>query len=140
MNFTIIEPAETRIRMADVREPWELYPQLGLNSGVDHGVVVHGIGIIVGEFSMFVPPEDQRYFVIGRHLYGGNAILYGFDEHGETIDILDALSRVVMPAVVFISLAGIREAIAAGQIDRPIMAVNDVKMWEWPNASPFREV
>lgn len=136
MNFTIIEPGETRIRMIDAREPFELYTQIGLSPGnVDHGVVVPGIGIVVDGFSLFVPPEHQRYFTIGRRLYGGNAILYGFDGAGETIDILAALERNMMPPVIFISVAGIKRAIAADQIDQPIVAVNGLKTWEWPAPS-----
>jgi len=71
------------------------------------------IAIVVDQFSLFVPPEEQRYFIIGRQLYGGNAVLYGYNEEGESIDLP------LMPVVIFISVAGIEEAIAAGQIDRP---------------------
>ena len=141
MKFATIEPAESRLTWVEGKEPWEFYPSLGLpcDGGVDHGVVIPwhmmlsriGIAIIVDQFSLFVPPEDQRYFVIGRQLYAGNAILYGYNEEGITVDLP------MMPVIVFITRAGIEEAIQAGQIDRPIMAINNEKFWEWPNPSPF---
>ena len=61
-----------------------------------------GIAIVVDQFSLFVPPEDQRYFLIGRQLYAGNAILYGYNEEGETVDLP------LMPVVIFITRAGHR--------------------------------
>lgn len=141
MKFVIIEPAESRWTYVESKEPWELYAMLGLpcDGGVDHGVVIPahavpgrlGVAIVVDQFSLYVPPEHQRYFVIGRHLYAGNAVLYGFNEEGMTVDLP------MMPVVVFITRSGIEEAIQAGQIDRPMMAINDVKLWEWPNPSPF---
>jgi hypothetical protein len=141
MKFGIIEPAKTSYGWVEAKEPWELYPQLGLpcDGGVDHGVLIPwhvlpdkvGIAIIVDQFSLFVPPEDQRYFLIGRHLYGGNAVLYGYNEEGVSVDLP------MMPVIIFVTRAGIDEAIAAGQIDRPTSSLNGVKFWEWPQPSPF---
>lgn len=142
MRFVTIEPAETRYRVVEADNAQSLYAILGLEGhAVDHGVIepVHvsrhriGIAIVVDEFSLFVPPEKQRYFVIGDQLYGGNALLYSFDEAGETVD----MDR--MPPVIFVTMAGIEMAIAAGQIKRPILALNDEVFWRWPEPSPYRE-
>lgn len=141
MKFATIEPAESRWTYVEAREPWELYALLGLpcDGGVDHAVVLPwhagpkriGVAIVVDQFSLYVPPEHQRYFTIGRRLYAGNAILYGYNEEGMTVDLP------LMPVVVFITRAGIEAAIRAGSIDRPTMTANDEKIWEWPNRAPF---
>lgn len=133
MRFGVIEPAKTLARCIDVHEMTDLYLGLGLRRGmVDHGVAAPGIGIVVDEFSLMVRPELQRYFAIGRRLYGGNAILFGFHATGNAIDLP------VMPLIIFMSVAGIEDAIARGQIDRPVMSLNDETFWEWPQLPPVQ--
>lgn len=137
MRFAIIEPAKVSWEMVDAKEPRDLYPQLGLGD-VDHGTLVMprdlpsgvGIAIVVDGFGLFQPPDKQRYFAIGRKLFAGNAVLYGFDEGGETVDLQE------MPVVVFLSPSGIEGAIALDQIDRPACTANGDKFWEWPGESP----
>jgi hypothetical protein len=138
MKFATIEPAYTRWEIVDAEQPTDLYERLGLLK-VDHGVVAPpdyrhhpiGIAIIVDEFSLFKMPTEQRYFAIGRRLYAGNAVLYGYDSAGETHDLPH------MPAPMFMTLLGIEEAIASGQIDRPSMFVNGEQVWQWPDPPPF---
>jgi hypothetical protein len=131
-----IEPAATRITEVEADDPNQLRARLGLEA-IDHAVVMNpvttgiGIGIMVIQFGLFVPPDQQRYFAINRSLYGGNAILYGFNEAGVTIDLQ------MIPPIVFMSLKGVEEAIASGALNRPFMAVNDLKIWEWPGPAPF---
>lgn len=137
MKFFVINPAETSNDIVEAEDMRELYPGLGLVN-VDHGVVLPphlsdtrvGIGIVVDENSLFVPPEKQRYFAIGKQLYGGNAVCYGFQEGGDTVDLE------LVPAVSFMSVAGIEKAIAAGQIVRPVCAINGVVYWRWPEQAP----
>jgi hypothetical protein len=105
---------------------------------VEHGVVVPpdyrhhpiGVAIIVDEFSLFKLPTEQRYFSIGHKLYAGNAILYGYDSAGETRD----LPHMLVP--MFMTLLGIEDAIASGQIERPSMSVNGEQIWQWPDPPP----
>jgi hypothetical protein len=142
MKFAIIDPVKMTVEWAEAKEPWELYPQIGLpvDGGVDHGVVLPwheapgriGIAIIVDQFSLYVPPEHQRYYRIGRQLFGGAAILYGYQEDGESTDLPG------LPLVVFMTVAGIENAIARGEIDRPYIAINnEAPLWQWPEPSPF---
>jgi hypothetical protein len=137
MKYATIEPAEMRVTKVEAENSHELYERLGLGDNTDFGVVMSphltgiGIGIIVDGFSLFKPPDQQRYFIINRALYGGNAILYGFEENGESVDLA------MVPEVFFLSLAGVEEAIASGRIQRPFMAINDERFWEWPGPAPF---
>ena len=133
MLFAVIEPAKLSTRCIDTADMTDLYLGIGLRRGmVDHGVVSTGIGIVVGEFSLLIRPELQRYFSIGRRLYGGPAVLYGFDARGNPVD----LPR--LPLVFFMSIAGIEDAISRGQIDRPVITMNDEQFWEWPQLPPFQ--
>lgn len=141
MKFAIIEPADIRWAIVDAENLTDLYEPLGLSIlKVDHGVVAPpddrhrrsvGVSIVVDEFSLFKRPTEQRYFAIGNRLYAGNAVLYGYDIAGETRDLP------LMPAPVFMTLAGIEMAIASGQIERPSMSVNGEQIWTWPDPAPF---
>ena len=102
---------------------------------VDHGVVVPGVGIVVYEYGLFVPPNEQHYFSIRTRLYAGNAVLYAFDKMGETV----SLARHQVPEIVFMpNAASVERSIELGLVQRPQMAVNGVVTWEWPQ--PRRKV
>src|SRR5262245_39070358 len=96
--------------------------------GRDHGAVDRSTAIVVYEYGLFEPTDQQYYFSLGRMLYGGNALLYAVDEAGETID----LKRCPEPTF-YTSAADVEAAIAAGKIDRPIRAFNGAIQWEWPS-------
>jgi len=139
VRFATIEPAESRWELVEADELTDLYERLGLTGDVDHTSLASphampsgvGISLVVREFSMFDPPEEQRFFAIGRTLCAGNAVLYGYDRHGESVDLEE------MPVILFMTLAGVEDAIARDQINRPYLAVNGEKLWEWPQPSPF---
>ena len=138
MKFALIEPFETRTSIVEAGSSQELYARAGFGTNVDHGIVAPphalpsgvGISIVVDGFGLFKPADQQRYFAIGRQLYGGNAVLYGFDDAGETVDLRE------VPVVVFMTASGVEDAIGRGQIDRPICAVNDEEFWRWPQQPP----
>jgi hypothetical protein len=117
----------------------------GLTPGkVDHGTIRRGLAIVVDEYGLFVPPDQQRYFAIGRHLYAGPAaVLYGFDEQGETIDVDIQYCRhgfhPLSPTRFgrwFDSIDEIEAAIAKGEIDRPVIGSSDQIIWKWPGPRP----
>jgi hypothetical protein len=110
---------------------------------VDHGGAQLGlckIGVVVGEYGLFTPPETTAYFGINRNLYAGNALVYAVDHRGETIDfdLMDELRAAVMwlpdrPAVEL--------AIRTGVIRRPMITADGKLVWTWPGPDPFnREV
>lgn len=96
---------------------------------VDHGVVSPGLGIVVYEYGLFVPPAEQHYFSIRAKLYAGNAVLYAFDKMGETV----SLARHAVPEIVFMpSAASVERSIQLGLVERPQMAINGEVTWQWP--------
>jgi hypothetical protein len=96
---------------------------------VDHGSITRNLHIIVYEFSLYVPVNEQHWFSIGGKLYGGNAVLYACDDAGETISLpMDRLP----PILWFKDAAAVEQAIGWKQIERPIMAFNGEVLWQWP--------
>jgi len=132
MKFGIVKPRTREgytVECETLRDA-ELVAELDPGA-VDHGVVADGIGIVVYEFGLFVPPVDQSYFAIGGRLYAGNAVLYGFHEDGETADL------VRLPQISMLSdYRAVERAIAERRIVRPEMSVNGKVMWQWPSAAP----
>jgi hypothetical protein len=102
---------------------------------VDHGVLSRsingdGIGLFVAEFGLGVPPDRQKYFAVRHSLFAGNAVLYAFNEGGETID----MTR--MPPIVWLDGDEVEAAIQQGAIVRPQLAVNGEVFWRWPGPLP----
>jgi hypothetical protein len=128
MKFVVIDPRKISVEQIDAPELHEALNLAGLTPHeIDHGVVTHGIGIVVYEFGLFVPPTEQRYFAVGKGLYAGTAVLYGYDERGETVDL-----AIWPPPRFFGSIDAIEQAIAADEIVRPRIAIDSTVTWEWP--------
>ena len=135
MKFAIVQPAETKWEVVEAANLTDIYANIGGLDLPDHNVIAppgclpsgKGLAIVVNDFSLHVPPRLQRYFVIGRTLFGGNAVLYAFNEQGDSVDIDE------VPVIIFMSLAGVEDAIAQNQIDRPEVRVNGQLTWQWPN-------
>jgi len=133
MRFGIIDPRTTRAEFVDAADLNEAKIAVGLDPDkVDHGVLwrdlrTGGISIVVYEFSLYLPIDRARYFAIGQSLFIGPAVLYGFDTVGETVDLPE------IPPVFFLrDAAEVERAIAARQIIRPTVAINNVIVWRWP--------
>lgn len=136
MKFLLIKPAEKTSEVVEAENEVAALALAGLDpGGVDSGLIsrAHGLSIFVYEFGLFEPVEKTHYFSIKTHLYAGNAVVFSFDEAGETIDF-DPTS---MPEVVFYpDVAAIERAIKNREIERPRMGVNDKELWRWPDAPP----
>ena len=132
-SYVIINP-HTRKKSAIVCDTiFEAQAAAGLTQGVDHGVLVHGLGYCVYEFGLFVPIEEQKYFSVGNILFAGPAVFYRYDDYGETL----SLRASEFPDVRFyLGVNDIEAAIDRGEIDRPFMAVNGVELWHWPQSAP----
>jgi hypothetical protein len=96
---------------------------------VDFGTVGNGIGIVTYEFGLREPPEQHAFFAIGRSLYAGNAVLYSYDELGDTVDL--NVSPLQIPFRWYKDVDEIEAAIAREEIVRPHVAVNNKLLWEW---------
>ncbi len=128
MKFIIINPSERSTQIVDEPDLKDAQRLAGLD-GVDHGILSKdpGVAIVVYEFGLCEPGE-HKYFAIGRSLYAGNAVLYGFDRIGHTIDV-----PFEPPINWLADEAAVEAAITAGLVTRPAVAVNGVVAEEWPN-------
>jgi hypothetical protein len=100
----------------------------------EHRVVDGGLNIVVFEYSLFVSPDAQDYFQIGKTLYGGRAVLYAHSSLGTPADLT------VVPSITwFADAAAAADAIDKGKVDRPAQrrAGSGDLIWEWPR--PRRE-
>jgi len=127
MHYVVIEPARQSVEVIDTDDYTSAVQKAGLNVGeVDHGTVGPGVAIVVYEYSLFVPAAEQRWFSVGGQLFGGKALLYGFDEHGETVDL-----PIPPPVLFFANVRAAEMAIEAGAVLRP-----RTLGWEWPEPDP----
>jgi hypothetical protein len=132
-KFALVDPANKRILYTDYKDINEALETAGLKFGqVDFGTIAEGVGIIVYEYSLNERP--QNYFSLGNQLYGGPAVLYGYDEAGETVDF--KLPSIDTPKWWGSDIVKIEQAIACGDIIRPRISVNDSVLWEWPARLP----
>jgi hypothetical protein len=132
MKFVIIDPMHRAITSVDCEGIIEAQHIAGLGF-VDHGMIGRspngGIAYCIGEHSMFTPPAQQFYFGCAGRLMAGPVVLYAFDERGETKD----LRRSEVPDVQwYLGVNDVEAAIDRNEIARPIMAVNDIILWQWP--------
>jgi hypothetical protein len=141
MNFLIIRPAAREIVPIEAKELHDVYDAAGLDRlQVDHGLVrrAHdgrsGVGVVVYEWGFRVEAAKQHYFAIYSKLYAGNAVAYGFDEAGDTIDLpLDQIPKVDW----FADHHAVEAEIRAGALKRPVIRVDGQLIWQWPE--PFRQ-
>lgn len=153
MKFAVIKPAEQLVQPVTAEEPHDAFIHAGLNRlRTDHSVALRpspnvdlgypdspssgkraGVGIFVAQDSMFVDPMQQSYFAIGRTLFAGNAVAYGVDNVGKTVDIpIDDVRPEWFRSANLVELA-IRE----GRIDRPRRTSPTGQLvWQWPDRRP----
>src|SRR5215472_15463364 len=117
MKFGLIDPHNARTEIVEANDWPDVAKTVGLESGrTDYGTLGRypeggGIGYFCYEFGLYIPVEKQRYFSVGNRLVAGAAVLYGFNEMGETVD----LER--MPSVIFYRDAHeVEDAIRSGRI------------------------
>lgn len=131
-QFEIIKPATCKIDVVQCEELREALVIAGLDhDAVDHGMVIRNVGIVVYEFALFVPPQEQTYFSIGHRLYAGNAVLYGVNEMGDTVD----LTMLALPFWLKTE-SDVERAIRENLCPRPRISVNGDTLWEWPQPAP----
>lgn len=133
MQFAIVYAHTQKVSIEDCPTIEAAMARAGLVN-VDHGVVAPvtpyrsvGMGIIVYEYGLFEPIEKQAYFAIGGRLYAGNAVIYAFDQRGETVNLPGTPVVQFMP-----SARAVERNIALGLVERPIMSINDEVIWRWP--------
>lgn len=139
MKFAVIHPSARVVNPADVPDLIDAEKLAGLTPGeVDHGTIRRGIGIVVGEFSLFEPSDKQHYFAIGSRLYAGPAVLYAYDYAGQTVDFYFDGRQMI--GRWFDDASEVEAAIAGGVIVRPQVAIGDRVYWRWPEPRPTESI
>jgi hypothetical protein len=132
LNVAIVRKATVNIEVVENMDA--AIEAAGLRRGaVDHGSVRMGnvqLGIVVWEHGLFERPDKMHYWAIGRSMYAGNAVIYGVDRIGDTVDLAAAH---LPPIRFFRDHDAIEQAIQMGVIERPYTAVNGIELWRWPN-------
>jgi hypothetical protein len=128
MRFVTVDPTNGTLEEIEADAFETAVEAAGLKRGeTDIGIVSPGVAIVVYEFGLYVPREEARYFAIRDQLFAGKALLYGFNNVGETIDL-----RAYPVPTFFDSWQHVEAAITAGFIRRPRMTVNGQEVWRWP--------
>lgn len=125
MRFIHIDPDAQTVETVEAEDWRDVAPHIG---EVDHGVVMPGVGIFVGEHGLM--EGDGPYFALRGVLYAGEAVLYAFDERGESVNIAHSPPG-LFPPVWFVDKQDVELGIAAGMVARPVAAINGAVVWEW---------
>lgn len=133
-RYVLVDAVNKTVKHHEAESITECYPLVGLKAAeLDHGTVFRdetgcGIALFVYEYGLVEPPATQLFFSIERELYAGNgAVLFAFDERGETINMPDTLP----PVMFYQNAKAVERAIQRGEVPRPRMAVNGITTWEW---------
>lgn len=133
MKFLTIKVAEKKIDFFEGKEPYEcLQAAIGLDRmKTDHGTLAPGLGIIVYELGL-LEPEHQHFFAVGKQLFEGNALVYRYNQMGETEDVRNADLIVLRTHTTFIEgRETVEQLIQIGDVDRPQSSVNGEVLWKW---------
>lgn len=134
MKFLIIRPKEKTSSIEELPSIKAAWDSAGLQAGcLDFGQIDKHTAFCVYEFGLFVDPSEQHYFALGRSLIAGNAVCFGVNEFGDTVDFesFDDLD-----IRFFDDSEHVKAALASGLIDRPQCAVNSIIIWQWPDSPP----
>lgn len=134
MQFVTIDPRNATVEIVQAKEVTEVYERVGLERGKVDFATIHRyedngytINIVVFEYGLFLPSDQGKYFSLGSHLYEGGAVIFAADAIGNTIDI-----RAKPPVMFYRDGAEVENAIAAGVLQRPTIAINEKEIWSWP--------
>ena len=134
MKFIIIDPKAQQVRTLVANDLHDAKLSVNLPTNrVDHGTIRPGLAIVIYDHCLFDPAETTPYFALNRKLYGGCAIVYAYDQGGDTIDIDE---RAVPRPIWLADADAVEKAIMRGLVERPQMAVNGEVFWQWPLPMP----
>lgn len=146
MRYAKIDAAAHQLVLfsADTFEAAQAHCELP-HAQTDYGVLAKlldgtGLGYVVHEFSLFRAPINQHYSAVGDRLIAGNALIYAFNELGHTISLTDAHFDMLQNGALlwFENAHDVEQAILAGRVTRPRIAINGVVEWQWPERPPHR--
>lgn len=130
MRFILIKPVDTKVDIIEAANFDEAKARAGLD-GVDFGTLGRDLSICIHEAGL-LQELGQGYFSVGRRLYAGEAVIFAFDDQGDTVDIEPNDVFEIQNNIRFYANAEEAEqAIGKGRIDRPQNAVNGKVLWRW---------
>ena len=131
VTYLLIEPAEQRATTRRFNSLDEACRAVGLSRDqVDHGSLGQGQSIVVYEYGLRRPIEQQHLFALRQNLYEGNAVIYAEDIEGRRVDV----DQTPIPRW-FKNVDEVWEAIEQGDVIQPSMAINGEVLWLWPDAT-----
>jgi len=134
MKFGLVMPVSRRVEIVDVADLDAARDMIGLDRDqCDHAMIDRATAIVVYEHGLFEPAHQALYAINGR-LYAGASVIYAVDERGATVD----LEPPAWSPVFFSSVAQVEQAIAAGTVVRPHIAINNMVLWRWPDPPSSR--
>lgn len=134
MKFITIEADKQKLDLLDVPQtnPYEATSLIGLPSMrtdtghlqfEDRTRVLRPFCIIVYEYGL-VEKHHRFFFALGRNLYQGNALLYRYDDEGETKTCTEEDLELIRPHLRWlIGRDWVEAAILNGQVSRPEQSV-----------------
>ena len=143
MKFFVIDPKERTVTLTDSPSLKELQQKV-IRGDVDHTTLTlasyqgHRLAMIVYEYGLVETSREQKFFSIGKNLYVGPGIVYGFDQEGETTDVVPDDMEPPFSPVFYLNIDHVELAIRNGKIDRPETSINGVPVWRW-NQGPTNE-
>lgn len=146
-SYVIIDPEKRQIVVSNVETLHDAERLAGLDpQRVDHGTLARGFAYVIFEYANFVPPADQHYFALGRQLFSGAIVVYGYDHRvGDTINVtmrpcladhqitlINSDDEMIELDLRWLTGAEAVAAVDAGEIDRLELRVKGQVRWAWP--------
>ena len=129
LAYLLINPTDRTVSLE--HDTTKMQSRVFGKQGVDFGMVGNGLQIMVWEHGLL--QEDAiHYFAIGKQLFAGRAIVFAYDEAGETVSLSTHLLT-SFPIRFFMNMKEVEGAIATREIDRPYAAINGEVIWQWPS-------
>lgn len=132
MKFIAIDPKAQTVREIEDKDLPEALAQIGLSSReVDFGSLSSRRSIVVFEYGL-IDGHPAGYFTLAESFYVGPALIFAYDEQGETESTsAEDLARVEKVIAYWPTIEDVEAGIAAGRIIRPETRVNGEVIWEF---------
>jgi hypothetical protein len=133
MRYLTINPYQRSCAEIDCKSFDEAMRSAGLvPQMVDHSRLSPEMAIVVYEYGLDENHQPHMmFFALSGLMYAGNALLYGVDRSGATVDVYAPREWINNELQWLGDAAAAEQAIAAGRVERPSIAVNGVIAWEW---------
>lgn len=135
MRFIVIDPARCEVKVIEKKDLNGALRATGLRlSRVDFATLFvgddgWGLQIVVYEKGLRESPSKHRFFSLGESLFAGSAIIFAFNNKGDTVTLPDIMRN--PPVTFYRSYREAEAAIRRGELQRPQITANGKVVWEW---------